>query len=389
MRVEEKNNGYNNVTDEPSKTQFESAVSDLSSVALKRIPEPSSSCGTAMKVQFGRLIAPQQQVLLYSSDEWEEFIREWVHSQVSIYISVLRFAGANDMGIDIAGLTDDKGLHGVWDNFQCKHYDNPLTPGTASAEVAKILWHSFEKHYAPPRKYYFISPRGCGKSLMLLLTNTTLLQKHVVENWENQCANAITKKQSITLDGAFKRYVETFDFSIFATRSMLEVIDDHRVTPYYAVRFGGGLPDRPAVLPPPSEVDVKESRYVQQLFEAYSDYAKIEVTNLAGLDLLPDIIEHFHRQREFFYHAEALRNFARDTVPSGTFEDLQSEVHAGVVDIEVAQHQDGYARMNAVTQTATQLQLTSNALISVVKIQDRKGICHQLANDDRLHWRKS
>jgi hypothetical protein len=76
-------------------------------------------------------------------------------------------------------------------------------------------------------------------------------------------------------------------------------------------------------------------------------------------------------------------------VPPGTFKDLQSEVHAGVVDVEAAPHQDGYARMNAVTQAAAQLQLTSNALISVVKIHDRKGMCHQLANDDRLRWRKS
>ena len=89
-----------------------------------------------------------------------------------------------------------------------------------------------------------------------------------------------------------------------------------------------------------------------------------------------------------FYHAESLRNFARDTVPPGTFEELQDEIHAGVVELAVSHHPDAFACVNAVTQAATQLALTASGLINVVKIQDRRGICHELANDDRLTWRK-
>jgi hypothetical protein len=101
-----------------------------------------------------------------------------------------------------------------------------------------------------------------------------------------------------------------------------------------------------------------------------------------------DLVGHYHRQREYFYHAESLRNFARDTVPSGTFEDLQNEVHAGVIEVEAAPHADGFVRVNAVTQAAALLPLTANGLISVTKIQDKRGICHQLANTDRLTWKK-
>jgi hypothetical protein len=100
-------------------------------------------------------------------------------------------------------------------------------------------------------------------------------------------------------------------------------------------------------------------------------------------------VDHFNRQREFFYHAEALRNFARDTVPPGTYEDLQSEVHAGVIDIQEAEHSNSYARLTSVLQGASSLQLTANALMSVIKVQDRKGICHQLVNEDRLRWKKT
>jgi hypothetical protein len=100
------------------------------------------------------------------------------------------------------------------------------------------------------------------------------------------------------------------------------------------------------------------------------------------------LARHYHRQRETFYHAEALRNFARDTVPPGTFEELQGEVHAGVVDVSDASHADALLRLNAVTQAAAQLPLTANGLISVTKVQDKKGICHQLANEDKLKWKK-
>lgn len=362
--------------------------SSLPLVLLREIPEPSPKTGNASKVQFGRTIPPQQQVLLYSFDEWEEFIYEWVHSQRAKYLSVQRFAGANDMGIDVAGLTDKKALHGIWDNFQCKHYDKALTPSMVSVEIAKILWHSFNKQFVPPRKYYFIAPRGCGTSLTRLLGNPVALRDYVIKNWDKQCSEGITQKQTIALDGAFKAYTEAFDFSIFSSRTLLEVIDEHRATRYHVIRFGGGLPDRPAVLPPPVMLDTKESQYVQQLFDAYSDHIKLDITSLTDLCARQDLIEHFHRQREFFYYAEALRNFARDTVPEGTFEDLQSEVHAGVIEVEEAQHQDAYVRVNAVTHVAGILPPTSNALISVVKIQDKKGICHQLANDGRLHWRK-
>jgi hypothetical protein len=47
-------------------------------------------------------------------------------------------------------------------------------------------------------------------------------------------------------------------------------------------------------------------------------------------------------------------------------------------------HADGLLRMNAVTQAVAQPALSANGFISVTKIQDKRGICHQLANEDRL-----
>ena len=281
------------------------------------------------------------------------------------------------MGIDVAGSSDDKGLFGVWD-----------TPTVALPEIAKILWHSFKKRFVAPRRYYFIAPKDCGMKLKKLFKTPGALKGHLVQNWDKLCAEAITLKEQIELTGAFKDYVDNFAFSIFAGKAPLEIIDEHRNTPYHVIRFGGGLPNRPKAVPPPADVDSNESRYVRQLFDAYGDRKKSEVKGIGYLDVWPDLRKHFDRQREYFYHAEALRNFARDTVPPGTFEELQSEIHAGVAEVETADHQDSLARCDAVTNTAAALQMTANPLLGAVKIQDRKGICHQLANDDVLQWRK-
>ncbi len=362
---------------------------NLAEINLTEIPEPNNQNASAAQVQFGKLIPAQQQILLYSPDEWEEFTREWVHSQKSQYAKVLRMAGANDMGIDVAGLTDEDAFNGVWDNFQCKHYAEALTPGTALVEVAKILWYSFSGHYKPPRKYYFVAPRGCGMSLTKLLTNHEALAKKTIDEWDKYCAEKITSTGAIKLEGEFKSYVDNFDFSIFTHKTTLEFIDEHRLTPYYSIRFGGGLRTRPPVSSPPQAHQSNESRYIRQLYLVYEEKTGSTVEEQTHFATYPELVGHFNRQREFFFHAEALRNFARDTVPPGTYEDLQSEVHAGVIDIQESEHSNSYERLTSVLQGASSLQLTANALISVIKVQDRKGICHQLANEDRLQWKKT
>ena len=340
------------------------------------------------RIVQGRLIPPQQQILLYSPDEWEEFILEWVHYQKTQYEKVVRLAGANDLGIDVAGFTDTSGFKGTWDNYQCKHYSDALVPSTAVPEIGKILFHSFEKRFAVPRKYYFMAPKDCGMSLKKLLLDEDELKSLVIQRWPDWCAKKITSTKVIPLEGRFLDYVEQFDFSIFTFKTALEAIDEHSHTPYRAARFGGGLPDRPGAPVPPTDPEPTESRYLEQLFEAYGQH-KGSIVKILN-DLLPwnDLTNHYHRQREFFYHAESLRNFARDTVPSGTFEELQDEVHAGVVEIEATTHPDGFVRVNAVTQAAALLPLTANGLISATKVQDKRGICHQLANENRLVWKK-
>lgn len=80
-------------------------------------PPKPTAIATAAQVMHGPLIPPQQQLLLYSPDQWEEFVQEWLHYRLKkTYKQVQRFTGAGDMGIDVAGFADEKRLEGVWDN---------------------------------------------------------------------------------------------------------------------------------------------------------------------------------------------------------------------------------------------------------------------------------
>ncbi|MCV5934850.1 hypothetical protein OFO87_32535, partial [Escherichia coli] len=76
-----------------------------------------------------------------------------------------------------------------------------------------------------------------------------------------------------------------------------------------------------------------ESRYIRQMLDAYGDHLGTNLPDAASLASHNQFRSDYLRQRERFYHAESLKNFARDTVPAGTFDALQDEIYHGVIDV--------------------------------------------------------
>ena len=112
-----------------------------------------------------------------------------------------------------------------------------------------------------------------------------------------------------------------------------------------------------------------------------------------GPELSPDTLDealgrHYDRQRVLFYSAESLRNSARDRTPPETFASLQDDIFHGVIDICDEDHPSSLACLKAAVVAAGQVSAGGNALYAVSAVADRQGICHQLANDDRLTWVK-
>jgi hypothetical protein len=152
----------------------------------------------AQQMAGGPPIPPIARIRLYSAEEWEAFTNEWAHSFFQGK-DVVRFSGAGDKGVDIAVFDPGQTFHGIWDGYQCKHYDNPLRPSDIYVELGKVLWFSFSGEYKAPRSYTFIAPRGIGTKLNSLLKSPDKFRQELVANWEKHCRKEITSTQEILL----------------------------------------------------------------------------------------------------------------------------------------------------------------------------------------------
>lgn len=355
-------------------------------VAIPQPPAPPAGLAADV-VASGLPVHPEDRVRLFSADQWERFVQEWVDSLRDEYELVERCGGAGDMGRDVIATV--KGGKGAWDNYQCKHYQKALAPGDVWIELGKLAYYTLKGEYSYPRAYFFVAPQGVGPTLSNLLKKPRALRDGLLSNWDKACRTEITKTEVVECDTAMKAYIESLDFSIFQTKPLLRIIEGHAKTRWHAARFGGGLPQRPGPLAPPSVPAANEAVFVSELRLAYAQHLKQDVKNIdAELAARDDLREHFHDARVEFYSAEGLRTFSRDTLPQGEFEKLQDEVHSGIKDDVRGAHADGYQRVLAVVRTARALQLTSNPLTTRIHTRDRGGICHQLANDGKVRWVK-
>jgi hypothetical protein len=332
----------------------------------------------------GPPVPPQQRLFFYSGAEWELFIREWATGLRPSYTQIKLLGGVNDRGVDIAAFKTTSGFEGAWDCFQGKHYAAALTLSDAVPEILKLLINVSSGYYQLPDSYSFLAPRGCGSSLNRLLSKPIKLREEFVKNIASGCAAIEGLDEGVL--GAVRLLAEEIDFAVFRSVELLDALETHRQTPYYVARFGGPLVPRPEVEDPPDTLGAHEARYVAQLVEVYSEKHPDEDFRDTELLTHKDVGGHFRRQRISFYSAEALRLYARDSVPEGTFEALQQDIHSGVIDVAESDCVSGFERLRKVLAVSGQLDLSSHTLVSVSSITDRKGICHQLANEDRLTW---
>lgn len=352
---------------------------------LAPMPEPSLPAQVrADQVTAGLPIPPLQRVKLFSAAEWEQFIQEWAHSLKSKYATVMRCSGAGDMGRDVVGHTGPLSAKKPWDNYQCKHYDHALQPGDIWVELGKLVYYTFAGEFSIPREYHFVCPHDVGTRLARLLENPDKLKTGLVEKWERHCRDGICTSE-VKLEGKLKQHLEAFPFQIVSFLPVLKLIEEHRTTPWYVHRFGGGLPPRPKPTVAPHECGTNEVPYISALLHAYSDHhgSKVEQATLA---LLPHLENHFRLTRASFYSAESLKAFSRDHLPENEFGRLQSQIHDGVQETYTDAHINGFHKVKAVTKAAIDMQITDHALLPVLTPPDRRGICHQLANEGRMIW---
>lgn len=348
-------------------------------------PPPSRTVLTAAHAEHGPRLAPRKVIQTYDPDEWEVFIEEWATGLSSGYVRIRRFGGSGDRGVDVAGFMTDRGFEGEWDCFQGKHYDKSLAPSNAWPEILKVFLLPVRTPlYKLPSSYSFIAPRGLGTNLAHLVSTPTEMRAKFLEQVESSDAKPF-KELDVVTRSAVHALASATDFSMFGAVEVLALIDQHKATPYHAARFGGGLPARPTPEVPPQTVRPEELVYLTKLVDAYQE-RYMTVDSIASAEVHAKAGAHLQRQRESFFRAEALRTFARDQVLPNTFEGLQDELFDAVIETAAAEHSDGLERLRHTLEQAVNAQLSANALIQVTEPADRRGICHQLANDDRLNW---
>ncbi len=333
-------------------------------------------------------LPPLKLLKIVDEDSFEEIVHEWAFGYLKPkYEKVCRLGGTGDKGRDVVAYLDYK--KDVWNNYQCKHYGRKLNTTDIMLEIGKLCHYCYLKEFAPPQKYWLVSPLGVGTKVHDLLKKGNI-RDALKKNWKKYDTKICSGKK-IVLDASFRSYIDSFDFSIFDYIEPLDFINQYKETCYYSSRFGGFSKPRPLPQPAPEKIQDLESVYIKKILDAYSDYLSSNIENAKKLDAYPDLKKDFERHRTCFFCAESLNKFSRDIYDPDLkhFENLKQEVYDGVIDTIEEDAENGFVRLKKVLKRATDLQITSNPLMSSVQVKDRIGICHHLANErDDVKWKK-
>lgn len=338
----------------------------------------------------GLPVAPLDRLANFSAVEFERFTLEWASDylarKVPSIVEVQQRGGAGDKGRDVIAWLDPVAAPDRrWALYQCKHYASALGGGAAAAEIGKVLFYSHRGDYKFPYEYNFITHKGVTSQLQDLLDNPKDLKKFIVENWDKYIRKAI-RKEPVELTQELRSYVETVPFHIFRAKQPLDLISEHARTRYHLTVFGLPLIERPKPPEPPSEVAPGENKYLVQLFAAISADLGQSVSKLADFIHSEKHKRLFDRSRLTFYHAEGLKELARDQMADERFFDtLLSEFVDGLYHWHTGEP-DGYERLISTIRASQALQLSKHVLEPHVLPNDREGMCHQMTNAGHARW---
>lgn len=144
----------------------------------------------------------------------------------------------------------------------------------------------------------------------------------------------------------------------------------------------------------PESVTKSEQPYVYALLKAYGDAENGTEITLELLDSYPRYKQHFQRQRDDYFAAEAVRRGTRDFYSENDpdqFQVLKDEIYDGIIDIYEDDWENGLIRIRKVLAQASKVAVARCWLsrdTDWIGNSQKKGVCHILVNDGRLKgWR--
>lgn len=331
----------------------------------------------------GIALDPVKRFAAFSPEDLESIVEFWLREKVEPeYERVLRWAGPGDKGRDVAGYVDTSD-GSVWDSYQCKRLASKLSPTVVRPELAKLVYWTFKGSFPVPRRYVFVSPKGVSAKTRELLADPEGIRNWLRKNWEKACKDLCGFAE-------IEEFLAGFEFPKLDSVDGGQIVEDLKGTAIYSIFFGGGLSKpRPPVTPPPPAIGSHELGYVNALVEAYDDHCEDPISSAHVAFDHANYGPHLEGSRANFYSAECLREFSKDVlVAPDSFEDLQEQLNDGIQPKLAETFPSGYDRVLAVSSHVTTVQISDHPLRSDLEPADRIGICHQLANDGRIKWRK-
>lgn len=339
---------------------------------------------------LGLPISELDRLASFSAAEFERFTLEWASDYLAVkrpeIVEVQQRGGAGDKGRDVLAWHEPNSAPArKWTLYQCKHYASALGASTAAAEIGKVLFYSHRGDYTFPEEYHFVTHKGVTSPFQDLLDKPENLRKYIIDNWDKHCRSKI-HKGSVELTIELKDHIESVPFTAFHAMQPLNLLKEHSQTKYHLTVFGAPLLDRPKPPEPPSEVAPGENKYVTQLMEVISADIGHTVSNLTDFLHSEKHRRLFDRSRLTFYHAEGLKELARDQMADIAFFDtLLKEFHDGLYYWHTSEP-DGYMRLIETVKASQNIQLSKHPLEPHVMPNDREGICHQMANGEQIRW---
>ncbi|OKJ09366.1 hypothetical protein AMK19_18315 [Kitasatospora sp. CB01950] len=248
-----------------------------------------------------------------------------------------------------------------------------VKPFVAAVETTRTL----------PTRYTFVAPRIHPRLKDLVLTPDELKFRFL--EYLRGRTQTVAKLPAQLL-GDVVKLAEATEFSMFWTINLDEMLEVYSKSPLFAARFNYPPSGAPAKLPVPSEPAAGEARFLAQLVDVYQERYGRQIVTVDDAFTHARSRDHLRRQREAFYAAEELRLYARDSVPGDAYAELQDDVLVNLVEVADDDHESGWHRLRAVVTQAGNLQVSGSAIASYFRQVQRKGMCHQFANDDKLTW---
>ncbi len=343
---------------------------DLTKIKAPIIPD-SNKIGSNYK----------KEIALFSPDEFEAFIFEWVKfcKYKNQNVSVYKIGSTGDHGIDIAIFNN-----GIEEVYQCKRYEKALNESQLKTIIVKILWYYFIDFDGTkyPSLIMISTIKGFSVKAIKVFENKMTLKNDILKYFNSALDNENIKYDFKTLS-QFENYINLFDFSKVFQTDIDEIIKDYVNSEMKFFRF--------------RDVRPNFSRQDVDNFEDYPDNYVTEITNIIKntpkLSLTQDEIDEFiNIAKNDFYSAVTLREtcfyYFSET---SEFEKIENSVNSLMNIYKFKPFINKFERMTEILIAVNSLDLNDSYLqyaMHMVNYNDRKGTCHWLVNNGKFSWEK-